>query len=784
MTVVREVDEEPFDLRPEPRIYPMLGEINLHQWRCLGELVDNSVDGFLAARRAGVPIDNSEVHLTVPMRDDATSQVSIVDNGPGMDARTLERAVRAGWTGNDTVTSLGMFGMGFNIATARLGTVTQVWSTRKQDDEWYGLEIDFDQLIRQRHFKTPKLRRPKVDPMQQGTEVTVTRLKPEQRAWFARAGNRTTLVTELGRAYSSMLRANGSPIAFRLILNGKAVRGRSHCVWGGEGNPDRAVPTAKYGVIDAYQPINAVAAMRKYCLDCWQWLGPGDLDCPACGRADRVIERERRVYGWLGVQRYLSANHYGIDFLRNGRKIEVENRDLFVWTNEDGALETEYPIDDPRNRGRIVGEIHIDHCRVNYMKDRFERTDPAWEEMAHIVRGYGPLRPDKAGQLGFGQNTCPLFLLFQAFRRSSPKSKVAGAYARLLVMPDNDRAEEMAHRFYAGEGEYQSDEKWWQLVRAADEELLTPTPVPSLPTEPSTSGARDRTDPFEEGPGDRPRVSGTAPARVALPALTREYHDDVTGARWNVRAYQVPWSDPDLGGHFNPWALRRSPREAEFLVDTAHSIFRSATMTPLDGLLTELAWTALDFNRGQSNGATFANVLAKLRDRYGGINKLDPVTLSNQAGMTLLSIARSLQNSLTSEDSRLLFDELLPREKELIQAKMASRSIADPQGAVSTGRFLEFAPHATMLTFFEHHPELFLDGNYWEDSYADLDYGSPTATELARARVVEYFSGLMADAFWLAEQDPEDLAATSRPRLMRAALANELLSPASDDSGD
>jgi len=57
-----------------------------------------------------------------------------------------------------------MFGMGFNIATARLGTITRVWTTRPGDTEWVGLEINFDLLIQQRHFRTPMLTRPKIDP--------------------------------------------------------------------------------------------------------------------------------------------------------------------------------------------------------------------------------------------------------------------------------------------------------------------------------------------------------------------------------------------------------------------------------------------------------------------------------------------------------------------------------------------------------------------------------------------------------------------------------------------
>jgi hypothetical protein len=68
---------------------------------------------------------------------------------------TLENAVKAGWTGNDPVNNLGMFGMGFNIATARLGTLTTLWTTKRGASEWYGLQIDFDRLL---HTHLPGLR--------------------------------------------------------------------------------------------------------------------------------------------------------------------------------------------------------------------------------------------------------------------------------------------------------------------------------------------------------------------------------------------------------------------------------------------------------------------------------------------------------------------------------------------------------------------------------------------------------------------------------------------------
>src|SRR5687767_5274810 len=130
-----------FDLQPDPRILPMLGEINLAQWKCVAELIDNSVDGFLEILRSGESLDAPEVCVAIPTNDTPSAKGVVRDNGPGMSRDKLEKAVRAGYSGNDPISNLGLFGMGFNIATARLGTVTTVWTTRKDDAEWTGLKI-------------------------------------------------------------------------------------------------------------------------------------------------------------------------------------------------------------------------------------------------------------------------------------------------------------------------------------------------------------------------------------------------------------------------------------------------------------------------------------------------------------------------------------------------------------------------------------------------------------------------------------------------------------------
>ena len=56
-------------------------------------------------------------------------------------------------------------------------------------------------------------------------------------------------------------------------------------------------------------------------------------------------------------------------------------------------------------------------------------------------------------------------------------------------------------------------------------------------------------------------------------------------------------------------------------------------------------------------------------------------------------------------------------------------------------------------------------------------------TEEARLQLVRYYSSLLTDALWLGDHDPNELSEASRARLLRAALALELLA-ANDETED
>ncbi|MFG6110833.1 ATP-binding protein [Stenotrophomonas nematodicola] len=782
-----------FDLTPDPRVLQMLGEINLAQWRCLAELVDNSIDGFMSAQRLDDVITNPEVVITVPRTDTAAARVSVRDNGPGMSSETLEHAVRAGWSGNSPIGSLGLFGMGFNIATARLGLVTEVWTSRAGDPHEIGVRIDLEELKAQRNFRVARQTRPKADHTAHGTEIVISKLKPEQRAWLARGQNTTAMRKHLAKAYSALLSPENGDAVFRLELNGTRIQARRHCTWSAE----RHVETSN-GTVHAVERFNVALPVRRYCAACMQTLLDGETACPTNSSSCRVVTVDRHVRGWVGIQRYLHDTDFGLDIIRNGRKIELGIKDLFEWREGDSS-EIEYPTDDQRKRGRFVGEIHLDHCRVSYTKDRFERDDPAWGEMVRLVRGDGPLQPLKAKTLGYGANNSPLFRLFQAFRRSSPQGK-NGLWSRILVVKDNERALEMAGLFENNEPDYLSDERWWQLVEEQDAAVLgapppvspgdAPAPVPgdippgffdddadgggAAPTPPPVPGT-----PISPPPPAPPAV----PDRKPIFELTRKYVHPTYRVEYDVQGFAVDRRDPDLGtGH--PWALPLvdvATRTYAFLTDTTHDLYRSTTMTPLDALLIELSHRTMDFLRQTAPDVTFASILADFRREYCADSRLDAGEIIVEATNTLAQIAASLQGKLTNGEGAALHDALGAPAREAIGRRMVARGVAAPRDAIASGAFLTYADPQTIRDFFAAHPELFLDGKYWDDLYVTLDYGSLDVSEEARRVVRARYDGYFADAVWLASQSPMDLERTGRDALIRASLSLKLLRPDKED---
>ena len=139
------------DITPTPRVLRMLGEIPFQPWQCFAELIDNSIDAFLAEKDSQCD-KRIEIIWSTDRVGLEKRTIEITDNASGMTLEQMTNAVKAGYSGNDPINNLGLFGMGYNISTARLGDKSVIYTTRSGDDKWVGIEIDFSKLTAQKSF--------------------------------------------------------------------------------------------------------------------------------------------------------------------------------------------------------------------------------------------------------------------------------------------------------------------------------------------------------------------------------------------------------------------------------------------------------------------------------------------------------------------------------------------------------------------------------------------------------------------------------------------------------
>jgi hypothetical protein len=406
------------DITPTPRILRTLGEIPFQVWQCIAELVDNSIDAYLSNEESA--LEDVERRISVSWTgsnaaaDDRT--IEITDSAKGMSIEQLQNAVKAGYSSNDPIGNLGLFGVGFNIATARLGELTTIMSTRAGDSEWVGIEIDFQKLIKSKRFEAPVIREPKDNADISGTKIKISRLKS---GILADLANREAEIRQrLEVIYSPLLSGNGISIYVR----GRQLRAKRHCVW----SPSRSVRYNDQNV-SAWVDVTCDLGDALFDLDKHSYL-TGDEAEPFYealqeGRSlpTNIIERRKRLTGWLGIQRYADPNDYGIDFIRNGRKILVSDKSLFYYENLfTGQKVLQYPVDLTGSvGGRIVGELRVDYLLPTYQKNDFDRSDKSWQDTVEAICGIGPFLPKDRKALGLKDpNSSPLGVLISAYRRS------------------------------------------------------------------------------------------------------------------------------------------------------------------------------------------------------------------------------------------------------------------------------------------------------------------------------------------------------------------------------
>ena len=463
---VREID-----IVPDPKILFVLTYASMKPIDSLCELIDNAIDSFNLEPRTERPL----VLVDLPTRKELRDGVALLrvrDNGPGLTLGQMEKALRAGYSSKLSFGTLGLFGVGFNIASGKLGQATRFMTARKEDDFAIEVTLNLPSLRLKKDYKLTPKRIKKPENLTQGTIVEVTDPWPEGNQNYGfmlklvQQGLPTILRT-LGRRYSTLLKDKD----VRIQVENDTVEPFEHCIW----SPERYVERQKHGKLYARYDFDEIIHIQRRCAECGNLLIGDAARCeqPGCGSSS-IRTMEERVYGWIGIQRYLDLSHFGIDLIRNGRIIRtLEKSAFFEFIDDNGDPIVDYPIDD--RTGRIIGEVHFDHIPVDPAKQDFERSSPEWRRAIEFLRGDSCLQPTKPNA---ENNKSIVYKLYQGYRKVRTPGKhdmymgkwqVGGDKAILLPPSEVD---ELKRKFINREPGYFDDTEWWKLVESADTKPL------------------------------------------------------------------------------------------------------------------------------------------------------------------------------------------------------------------------------------------------------------------------------------------------------------------------
>lgn len=732
------------NLTPDPRILRMLGQIELKGWQCIAELVDNSIDAML---KAASRQSKNEINIIIPSRSEISrnSPLVIKDNGIGMTPEELENCLKAGYTSQST-DNLGLFGMGFNIATARLGDVVEVWtSTIDMVDHEIGVRIDLIEMQRTKSFVRELLIRKKL-LSSSGTSIEISKFHPRAEKLL----NKQHIQKELNRIYSKQLLDD---YKISISINNAYLKPFEFCVW----SENRYVEY-EGEKIHAIQRFNHEFDDRHYCSRCFIWIDEYEHDlstssvCPNCHESDMIQSRKINIKGWIGIQRYNDVEHYGINVIRNGRIIKKLDKSLFIWQDRNnvnnGDPIKDYPIDTTAQGGRIVGEIIADFITPTYTKDSFEETDRHWLDSIEVIRGKGPLQPKVGERLNFSKNSSPMAKLFYGYRKSHPpglRNLIPGTKTGQGLYTE---AKRWADLFYAGDREYLTDEKWYEAVLNA--EFPEDDDTSSDPTSGSSSA-----DPLEvklSNPG------GITSFNINVEEPIDIYEELFPGKKTLVmeQEYDLRPLLNEIPYHltiYNYWPIisfqspiifdAQQASKFKVYINNHHPLFKDFADGWDDLILMEIA-TRYYEKINDLDIWPISRIYYELKRKYSGEKMLNVQTLVTEAK----GLITDLQNFLINEFSQkklelspsLSNDQLKILKQNYLQVEM--KSISDVDALLETTEFLKYMDFAYIIDFAKKYPDLIYDENYFAMPYASLD------EEDIKQRQLEQYNGYLNDVKW------------------------------------
>ena len=687
------------DITPSPRILRMLGQIDFSAIQCLSELIDNSIDSFhnLDGREASQP----EIVVRVPQTNRQTPEnaILITDNGEGMDIDQLNRSLKAGFSSNNPIDKMGLFGMGFNIATARLGQKTEITTSKAGNPNQYRVTIDFRELEKSGNYEVPIEEIPKAadESNKHGTEIKISSLNWDH---IRPLRQKTKVAKQLGKTYGRIIRSK----SIKLVYEGHTCIPFSHCVWSKLRTGRNGTPA----VIDIDQVIDS----KRYCTSCWVWLVNTDVTCPACGETHNLTTRERRVKGWIGMQRFFDEKNYGFDLIRNGRVIRSLDKELFSWKFEDDETLFEYPIDGFQRMGRFVGELEIDFVQVTHQKDAFETRSTDWHDFVSVIRGNGPIQPIVAKRYNYPENHSPLAKLFSAFRtmKAGKMNLVPARPGTTHAMIRESVISDYRNRFFDNEYEYLEDDKWWDLILKGEKNNINPQPDDE--EDDQTGG-----DPFDT---DDENDVDTEGDDQEIEVNNQFQRDDRISGHYSIDMFKdtnlrVDAFQAKSGSHPNGFLVNPMGALIEFKYWPDSKIFEETFLRPEDLLVNELAYLFFITADQTLQNTPLSLIERSIKKRYFP-DLLPEISRINDE---IINLARDLRVHLRSSMKTLdnyNINVLKPTSIERIRKRMAQGELLNEtqmQSALDKGEFLNFADLPVLVELFEKYPIALFDGVFF-----------------------------------------------------------------------
>lgn len=754
-----------FNLTPSPALLDLLGKIPFKGWQCVAELVDNSIDAIINHTNK-LQDYQRVISVYIPTRKKIENNEPLVieDWGIGMTGKQLENAVKAGFSSKNTSSNLGLFGMGFNVATSRLANTVKVWTTTEEMDGEIGVMIDLREMKRSGSFIRPKIVRPKQPNKKSGTKIEIYDYKPDAQNLL----KPQDIYRELTRAYSEKIFAN---YGIRILVNGEEITPFKFCTW----NKERSVKY-KNEEVPAIFEIDEHLHEEMFCENCFAWLGaPVDtsleIECPHCNNTGQVVKKNIDITGWVGIQRYSDIEHFGIDISRNGRILSKLDKSFFHWDDErvkdDPRFHPEYPRDTTYAGGRIVGQIEANFVIPKYTKDDFERDDKNWKMVVNYLRGKMPLQPDLGSAFGYKlPNRSPIGLLFNSYRKINVPGSKTLVFARENGSTDHVTAKKWADDyFYKGVPEYQDDSKWWEAVTKADLKEtpstfnpLNPLGTNSNPVTSSTGGMQKQPQATEKYPGkklykkalhfDIEKIIGEKPFDLTL----IDYYPE------NDSNIPIIFESQGSIGKFNVY------------LNNNHPMFRDFADGYEDLIYAEVA--AKYSLMKNSDEWTVTRIYYELKSKYAPETMLSVPNLVSKAS----NLMRDIQNKLVAGTGIQLprkpnMDETEIKALTKRYVDLERKTIPSITGFLINTKFLNYLDLNYVFKFVEEFPDIIYDGKIFNLPYTELD-------EESKVYQLKKYAGYFNDVRWFMNElskEGDEAIKKLKPEIIRNRISIEIL---------